>query len=75
LVTDSSQSIAKKINASVSGGQATKEEQERLGADLTVDVAWQYLNIFLEDDKELVAIGEDYKAGKLMSSVLKQRLT
>ncbi len=75
MVTDSSQSIAKKINASVSGGQATKEEQERLGADLTVDVAWQYLNIFLEDDKELVAIGEDYKAGKLMSSVLKQRLT
>lgn len=74
-LTDSKQTIIKKINASVSGGRATKEEQSKLGADLTIDIAWQYLNYFLEDDKELKQIGEDYTAGRIMSDFVKRRLS
>jgi tryptophanyl-tRNA synthetase len=36
-----------------SGGKATKEEQEKYGADLTIDIPYQYLRFFLEDDKQL----------------------
>lgn len=36
-----------------SGGKATKEEQEKYGADLAIDIPYQYLRFFLEDDKQL----------------------
>ena len=41
-----------------SGGQATLELHRQLGADLTVDVAAQYLTFFLDDDKELADLLE-----------------
>lgn len=36
-----------------SGGQDTLEKHRELGANLEVDVAYQYLSFFLEDDAEL----------------------
>jgi len=39
-----------------SGGGATKEEQEAHGADLEVDVPYQYLRFFLESDEELADV-------------------
>jgi tryptophanyl-tRNA synthetase len=54
FVTDSPAAIKKKINCcAFSGGQATRELQAELGANLDVDVAYQYLSFFLEDDDEL----------------------
>lgn len=44
-----------------SGGQETLELQRELGANLEVDVAYQYLTYFLEDDEELADIGRRYK--------------
>lgn len=40
-----------------SGGQETKALQEKLGANLEKDVAYQWLTFFMEDDEELKAIG------------------
>ena len=36
-----------------SGGQDTVEKQRELGANLDIDVPFQYLSFFLEDDAEL----------------------
>jgi tryptophanyl-tRNA synthetase len=40
------------------------EKQKELGADLEVDVSYQWLRFFLEDDDELEAIGKDYSTGQ-----------
>ncbi|GIQ92898.1 tryptophan-tRNA ligase, partial [Kipferlia bialata] len=36
-----------------SGGRDTREEQEKYGADISVDVSVKYLEVFMEDDEEL----------------------
>ena len=41
-----------------SGGRDTKEEHEKHGGDTTVDVSYQYLTFFLEDDDKLQSIKE-----------------
>ena len=46
-----------------SGGGDTKENQLAHGADLTVDVPYQWLSFFLEDDAKLAEIGKKYAAG------------
>ena len=64
FLTDSHELIEKKIKAfAFSGGQETRKLQEELGANLTVDVAYQWLRFFLEDDEELERIGKDYSTG------------
>ena len=57
-----------------SGGQATLELQRQLGANIDVDVAFQYLTFFLEDDDELRSIGERYARGEMLTGEVKQRL-
>lgn len=57
-----------------SGGRATREEQEKFGADVDVDVPYQYLTFFLEDDARLEEIRADYAAGKLMTGDVKRIL-
>ena len=39
-----------------SGGKDTIEEHRRLGGDITVDISFQYLSFFLEDDERLEQI-------------------
>ena len=39
-----------------SGGRATKQEHQKHGGDIEVDVSYQYLSFFLEDDAELERI-------------------
>lgn len=39
-----------------SGGRDTKEEHEKYGGDTEVDVSYQYLSFFLEDDDRLAYI-------------------
>lgn len=58
-MTDTANMIKNKINKfAFSGGQVTTEEHRRLGGDPDVDVAYQYLTFFLEDDEELKRIEE-----------------
>ena len=65
-------SIEKKIKASFSGGKATVEEHRAKGGNPDVDVAYQYLRYFFEeDDKELDNIREEYVSGKLLTGEIK----
>ncbi|EGR30745.1 tryptophanyl-tRNA synthetase, putative [Ichthyophthirius multifiliis] len=75
FLTDTPKQIADKINKyAFSGGRATKEEQEKLGADLNVDIPYHYLRFFMEDDERLEQIRIDYGTGKMLSSKVKQEL-
>ncbi|KAL8424796.1 hypothetical protein Efla_001010 [Eimeria flavescens] len=74
-VSDTPQEIADKVNKyAFSGGKATVEEQRQQGADLSVDVPFQYLTFFMEDDAELERIREAYGSGKMLTGEVKQRL-
>eukprot|EP00439_Symbiodinium_sp_Y106_P051770 s1003_g6.t3 len=50
------------------------EEQQKYGANLDVDVSYQYLKIWLEDDEELEKIGTEYAAGRMLTGEVKKRL-
>jgi tryptophanyl-tRNA synthetase len=64
FLTDTPQDIERKIKAhAFSGGRDTKEKQQELGANLDVDVSYQWLRFFMEDDDELERIGKDYSTG------------
>ena len=72
FLNDSMKSIEKKIKSSFSGGQATVEEHRAKGGDPDVDVAYQYLRYFFEEnDKELGNIREEYMSGKLLTGEIK----
>ncbi|KAG7360068.1 tryptophanyl-tRNA synthetase [Nitzschia inconspicua] len=64
FLTDTPEQIERKIKAhAFSGGQETKKLQEELGANLEVDVSYQWLRFFMEDDEELERIGKEYGSG------------
>ena len=64
FLTDTPKMVAKKIKQhAFSGGGATKEEQLANGANLEVDVAYQWLKFMLDDDEQLRDIGERYARG------------
>ncbi|KAF7791294.1 hypothetical protein EIP86_002308 [Pleurotus ostreatoroseus] len=73
-MTDTPNQIKNKINKhGFSGGQETEEEHRRLGGNPDVDVAYQYLGFFLEDDEEWARMGEEYRAGRLLTGQLKKK--
>ncbi|CAG7995817.1 unnamed protein product [Penicillium salamii] len=74
FLNDNPKQILKKINEyAFSGGQETLEEHRAKGGDPEVDVSYQYLEFFLEDDEELEWIREDYKSGKMSTGEIKQK--
>jgi tryptophanyl-tRNA synthetase len=59
FMNDTQAQIKNKISRhGFSGGKETEEEHRRLGGDPDVDVSYQYLTFFLEDDEELEQIGK-----------------
>jgi tryptophanyl-tRNA synthetase len=75
FMSDTAKMITDKIRKhAFSGGQATAEEQRRLGADLTKDVSYRYLYHFLYDDALLNDIGHRYANGELLTGELKNIL-
>jgi len=65
--------IEKKLKKAFSGGRETLEEHRKKGGNPDIDVCYQYLNLFLEDDEEkLKEIYDDYKSGKLLTGDLKK---
>ena len=74
--TDSPEAVKKKINKyAFSGGQPDVEEHRKKGGNPDIDVSYQYLRIFFEqDDKKLEQIHDDYKSGKMLTGELKQIL-
>jgi len=74
-LTDTKKQIMTKINKhAFSGGQQTIELQRKLGADLSVDVPYEYLRFFLESDDQLSQIEKDYASGAMLSSEVKDIL-
>jgi tryptophanyl-tRNA synthetase len=75
-LTDSAEEVKKKINKyAFSGGRDTLEEHRKLGGNPDIDVSFQYLKFFFEDDdKKLEKTYNDYKSGKLLSGELKAML-
>ncbi len=72
LTTDNAKTVKKKINKyAFSGGQVTVEEHRKKGGNPDIDIAYQWLRYFEEDDKKLKNIHDDYKKGKLLSGELK----
>lgn len=78
FLTDTPEDIERKIKEhAFSGGRETKKEQEKYGANLDLDVSYQWLRFFLEDDEELEKIGRDYGSGSgeyWSTAVVKRRL-
>jgi len=50
------------------------EEHREKGGSPDIDIPYQWLTFFEEDDKKLKKIYEEYKSGKLLSGELKQIL-
>ena len=75
LVSDTAEDIKRKINkyAKTGGGQ-TVEEHRANGCNLDVDVPYQYLTFFLEDDEKLEDIRVRYGSGELLSGEVKMEL-
>ena len=72
LLTDTPNEIKKKINKyAFSGGQPTAEEQREKGANLDIDVPFQYLQFFLEDDIRLEDIRVKYGSGQMLTGEIK----
>lgn len=72
FMTDTPNQIKNKINKhAFSGGRETEEEQRKLGGNPEVDVSFQYLTFFLEDDAELESIRQKYKSGEMLTGELK----
>jgi tryptophanyl-tRNA synthetase len=76
LTTDSPEVVKKKINKhAFSGGRETIEEHRKKGGNPDVDVSFQYLKFFFEeDDEKLKQIEEDYRSGNLLTGELKKIL-
>ena len=69
------QEISEKIKKyAYSGGGETLAEHKANGANLEVDVSYNWLRFFLEDDEELARIGEEYGSGRMMTGEVKEIL-
>lgn len=74
-LTDSEKVLRRKINRYIfTGGRDTKDEQERLGANIEVDVPCHYLGYFEMDDARLAETIEKYSKGQLLSGDVKRIL-
>ena len=73
FLDDDIESVTKKISKAYSGGQSTIEEHRRLGGNPDIDVAYQYMMYFFEqDDSYLGEINSAYRSGKILAGEMKQ---
>lgn len=72
-MTDTLAQIKKKMNKfAFSGGQETLELHRELGGNPDVDVAYQYLKYFDDDDEKVDRVAEQYRKGELLSGEMKK---
>lgn len=73
FLTDTPKQIKTKINKhAFSGGRMTLEEHREFGGNTDIDVSYQLLKFFLEDDEELAKIQVAYTKGELLSGEIKK---
>lgn len=76
FLDDTAKQIKNKINKyAFSGGQQTVEEHRAKGGNCDVDISFQFLRFFLEDDEKLAEIREKYTKGEILSGELKAMAT
>jgi len=74
-LTDTPEEAERKVKKyAFSGGRDTLDEHRRLGGNPDIDVSFQWLRVFEEDDAMLKKIHDDYKSGTLLSGELKNLL-
>ena len=72
-LSDTPNQIKNKVKKyAFSGGGETLEEHKEKGANLKVDIPYQFLQFFLEDDAELARIAEEYGSGRMLTSEIKE---
>lgn len=73
FMTDTPKQIQKKINKyAFSGGKVSIEEHRKYGGNPDVDVAYQYLSFFTDDDEFLKKCYDQYKSGEMLSGEMKK---
>ena len=73
FLRDDLATVEKKIKRAFSGGQSTVEEHRRLGGNPDVDVAYQYMMYFFEeDDAFLSELNRSFRSGALLAGEMKQ---
>ncbi len=74
-LTDDRETVERKIKKhAYSGGRESLDEHRERGGDPDVDVAYQYLYSFFEDDDaEVVRLAREYRSGELLSGEMKAR--
>jgi tryptophanyl-tRNA synthetase len=75
-LTDDPKTVERKImKYAFSGGQPTIELHRKYGGNPEIDVSFQWLYMFFEeDDNKIKKIEEDYRSGKMLTGELKQIL-
>lgn len=57
FLTDTAKQIKNKVNKhAFSGGQATVEEHRKIGGNCEIDISYQWLRFFLDDDNKLLEL-------------------
>jgi len=75
FVTDTPKEITNKIKKyAFSGGQATSELHRQFGANLDVDVSYQYLTFFCADEAKVEDIRVKYSKGEMLTGEVKEVL-
>lgn len=73
FLRDDLATVEKKIKRAFSGSQATVEEHRRLGGNPDIDVAYQYMMYFFEDDDAYLSeLNAKYRSGHLLAGEMKQ---
>ncbi|AFN84021.1 tryptophanyl-tRNA synthetase [Encephalitozoon romaleae SJ-2008] len=71
---DSQETIRRKITVhAYSGGRKTLEEHREKGGNIDVDVPFEYLRYFLDDDEELEKYRSGYTKGEITSKEMKEK--
>jgi len=75
FLNDDPKTVRKKIWLAYSGGQPTVEQHRMLGGNPDVDVAFQWLYYFFEEDDNAVErLREEYRSGRILSGEMKEIL-
>ncbi|KAG5504721.1 hypothetical protein GH5_05347 [Leishmania sp. Ghana 2012 LV757] len=68
---DTDKQVRKKLRRAFSGGCATLQQMRKTGANLEVDVAYQYLQFFCPDDALFADVTQRYRNGTINSGEVK----
>lgn len=74
-LSDTANQIKNKVNKyAFSGGGFSVEEHRLNGGDCHVDISFNYLMFFLEDDAKVLEIYQNYSSGQMMTGEIKKSL-